>query len=619
MKKIGRYEILEEVGRGAMGVVFKAQDPLIGRLIALKTITASVADDPGLVERFRREAKAAGALQHPNIVTIHEMGEADEVPFIAMEYLEGESLDALISRRAPVPLAQKVGYLVQTCRALQYAHRRGVIHRDIKPANIVVTVEGVVKVVDFGIARLAETSKTQTGTMLGTLGYMSPQQIQGKHADSRSDIWSLGVVLYELLTYRRPFAGENHAALLLSILQKEPVPLRELVRACPQQLDVISRRALAKDDAARYQSMEQLLLELKSAWAALHLNKSGQTLAEATGDAAQQYALQTVASRASHARTQIAQPAETIALRKLPAKNAASSAFTEAAKAASIPSVPITARIAAPAAVPKTSSRGPAKLLLARLVNAPLWQRGIAVAAIGLTLLAGIALEANRARRHFHAQAALPVPSNAAEPVSNAPAAVNAGEEQPASVEKLTPDAQFNVAVARFHQAVGAKDAAGLKLRVRLEFQQIAQGSGPRAKDAAAYVSSAIPIALRGMTPWPAIGCGVGVPDSRTDVRSGVFVACGVLDPPKVQWVHFSWPEFPVPARQVGLDNGLAMLSVTVDQRGVVVEAHSRVRPDSYGFAESAMQAARKWRTTVPREAGEPVRTQFSVDVPFSQ
>ena len=214
---------------------------------------------------------------------------------------------------------------------------------------------------------------------------------------------------------------------------------------------------------------------------------------------------------------------------------------------------------------------------------------------------------------------ALAVPSNAAEPVSNAPAAVNAGEEQPASVEKLTPDAQFNVAVARFHQAVGAKDAAGLKLRVRLEFQQIAQGSGPRAKDAAAYVSSAIPIALRGMTPWPAIGCGVGVPDSKTDVRSGVFAACGVLDPPKVQWVHFSWPEFPLQARQVGLDNGLAMLSVTVDQRGAIVEAHSRVRPDSYGFSESAMQAARKWKTTVPREAGEPVRTQFSVDVPFSQ
>src|SRR5438445_78109 len=498
-----------------MGVVFKAQDPLIGRLIALKTITASVADDPGLVERFRREAKAAGALQHPNIVTIHEMGEADGVPFIAMEYLEGESLDALISRRAPVPLAQKVGYLVQTCRALQYAHRRGVIHRDIKPANIVVTVEGVVKVVDFGIARLAENPKTQTGTMMGTLGYMSPQQIRGNRADARSDIWSLGVVLYELLTYRRPFKGENNAALLLSILQDDPVPLRQLLPECPLQLDVISRRTLAKDDAARYESMEQLLLELKSAWAALHLNKPGQPPAEAAGTAAHEYALQTVASHASRARTQIAPAAQTIALRKLPARNAASSGVAEAPKAISPASVPIAATIAAPVDVPKTSSRGPAELLLARLVNAPLWQRGIAVAAIGLTLLAGIA--------------------------------------------------------------------------------------------------------LRGLTPWPAIGCGVGVPDSKTDVRSGVFAACGVLDPPKVQWVHFSWPEFPLQARQVGLDNGLAMLSVTVDQRGAIVEAHSRVSPDSYGFSESAIQAARKWKTTVPRLAGEPVRTQFSVDVPFSQ
>jgi len=623
VKKIGRYEILSELGRGAMGVVFKAQDSLIGRLIALKTITASVVGDTGLVERFRREAKAAGAFQHPNIVTIYELGEADGVPFIAMEYLEGESLDALISRRAAVPLAQKVGYLVQTCRALQYAHRRGVIHRDIKPANIVVTVEGVVKVVDFGIARLAENPKTQTGTMMGTLGYMSPQQIRGNRADARSDIWSLGVVLYELLTYRRPFKGENNAALLLSILQDDPVPLRQLLPECPLQLDVISRRTLAKDDAARYESMEQLLLELKSAWAALHLNKPGQPPAEAAGTAAHEYALQTVASHASRARTQIAPAAQTIALRKLPARNAASSGVAEAPKAISPASVPIAATIAAPVDVPKTSSRGPAELLLARLVNAPLWQRGIAVAAIGLTLLAGIALEANRARRHFHAQAALPAASNAAEPVSNAlataPAGVNASEEQPASVEKLTPDAQFNAAVSHFHQAVAAKDAAGLKLRVRLEFQQIAQGSGPRAKDAAAYVSSAIPIALRGMTPWPAIGCGVGVPDSKTDVRSGVFAACGVLDPPKVQWVHFSWPEFPLQARQVGLDNGLAMLSVTVDQRGAIVEAHSRVRPDSYGFSESAMQAARKWKTTVPRLAGEPVRTQFSVDVPFSQ
>ncbi len=336
MQQIGRYEVLQEIGHGAMGVVFKARDPLIDRLIALKTITASVAEDKDLLERFRREAKAAGTLQHPNIVTIYEMGEADGVPFIAMEYLEGESLDALITRRAPAPLPQKVGYLVQTCRALQYAHRRSVIHRDIKPANIVVTVEGVVKVVDFGIALLAAASKTQTGTLLGTLAYMSPQQLGGKRADARSDIWSVGVVLYELLTGRRPFAGENHAALVLSILQEEPVPLREMLPECPYQLDAIVRKALAKDDAVRFQSMEELLLGLKSAWAALHLNKAGEAPADAALTAAHEFALQPAASRT---KPRIAQSAQrVVALRDLPAKNAPSRALAPKPAGASIPS-----------------------------------------------------------------------------------------------------------------------------------------------------------------------------------------------------------------------------------------------------------------------------------------
>jgi eukaryotic-like serine/threonine-protein kinase len=331
LKQISRYEILSELGRGAMGIVFKARDPQIGRLIALKTITASVAEDPGLLERFRGEAQAAGALQHPNIVTIYEMGEADGVPFIAMEYLEGESLEALISRRAQVPLAQKVEYLVQTCRALQYAHRRGVIHRDIKPANIVVTVDGMVKVVDFGIARLTGASKTQTGTLLGTLAYMSPQQIRGDRADGRSDIWSVGVVLYELLTYRRPFQGENHAALLLSILQNEPVPLRMLLGECPHQLDLISQRTLAKDYSARYQSMEELLLELKSALASLHLNKPGDAPVDPTRAAARGYARPAVANRAG---SQIAPRPEKLGPRNLPAPMAAT------LKGPSVPSVP---------------------------------------------------------------------------------------------------------------------------------------------------------------------------------------------------------------------------------------------------------------------------------------
>jgi serine/threonine protein kinase len=619
-----------------MGVVFKARDPLIGRLIALKTITASVADDPGLLERFRGEAKAAGALQHPNIVTIYEMGEAEGVPFIAMEYLEGESLAALISRRAPLPLAQKVGYLVQTCRALQYAHRRGVIHRDIKPANIVVTTEGVVKVVDFGIARLTDSSKTQTGTLLGTLAYMSPQQLRGGRADARSDIWSMGVVLYELVTGRRPFQGENHAALLLSILQNDPVPLRDVLGECPYQLDAIVRRTLAKDDASRYQSMEELLLELKSAWAALHLNKAGEAPAEATPTAVHEYAMQPAARLA---RTQIAPPPEKIGQkigpRNAPARNAPAqnspakippaSALPATLKAASIPSVPIAPRTPAP----QPSSPRSANLALANLLRGKSWRHGIAFAAIGLAVLAGIEFGVTHVPAHFSPGTSLPVTSNAPEPPSAppstphdpVPAAASAIEDRPAGDGQATPDAQFNAALSHFNQAVAAKDAGSLKLRVRPEFQQIAQGGGPRAQDAASYLSSAIPTALRRLTPWPSIGCGINVPDRVNDeeVLSGGFVACGVLDPPNLQWVQFSWPEFPARARQAGLDNGVAMLSLAVDRRGVVVGAWSRAKRDSYGFVDSALQAALKWKVSVPRAAGKPVETQISVDVLFSQ
>ena len=203
-QQIGRYEILQEIGRGAMGVVFMGRDPSIGRVVAVKTITAGLAENPALLERFYREAQAAGGLQHPNIVTIYELAQSGGAPFIAMEYLEGESLEKLIARKPALPLTTKVGYTCQTCRALDYAHRRGVIHRDVKPANIVVTRDGVVKVVDFGIARLADTSKTQTGTFLGTLAYMSPERLRGQNAGARCDIWALGVVLYELTPISGP-------------------------------------------------------------------------------------------------------------------------------------------------------------------------------------------------------------------------------------------------------------------------------------------------------------------------------------------------------------------------------------------------------------------------------
>jgi TonB family protein len=249
-----------------MGVVFKARDPVIGRLVALKTIAVAASQSDDLRERFYREAQAAGGLQHPNIVTIFEMGETEEIPYIAMEYLEGDSLDLILTRRLNLPLPLKLGYLVQVCRALAHAHKHGIVHRDIKPGNIMVTREGTVKVVDFGIARMVDTSKTQTGVLLGTLAYMSPQLVRGERADERSDIWAVGVVCYELLTNERPFEGGNHAALLLKIVSEEPRPLENLTPDCPAEVCAGISKMLQKDAAKRFQSFEEVLQIFEPLW-----------------------------------------------------------------------------------------------------------------------------------------------------------------------------------------------------------------------------------------------------------------------------------------------------------------------------------------------------------------
>jgi hypothetical protein len=263
LKKLGKYEILGELGRGAMGVVYRARDPFINRFVALKTITTGVADDPALLERFYREAQSAGGLQHPNIVTIYDMGDEGHIPYIAMELIEGENLDQVIARRAGLSISLKLVYALQTCRALDYAHKRGIVHRDIKPGNVMVARDGSVRVVDFGIARVLDASKTQTGMLIGTFAYMSPEQYQGEHADERSDIWSFGVLLYELLAYQRPFTGATPASLMHSICQSEPAALSSILPDCPPELEVIMSKVLRKSPTERYQSMEDVLLEFE--------------------------------------------------------------------------------------------------------------------------------------------------------------------------------------------------------------------------------------------------------------------------------------------------------------------------------------------------------------------
>lgn len=252
-----------------MGVVYKARDPLINRMVALKTLKAGLFEDTVALKRFYSEARSAGNLRHPNIVTIYELGHEGDVPFIAMQFLNGESLDKVIDRLPNLPLSQRVGFIVHTCRALDYAHRQNppVIHRDIKPANVVVGTDGSVVVVDFGIARLGEATVSLTsGFLIGTLGYMSPQLFHGSTADAQSDIWAAGVMFYELLAYRRPFRGDSAAALMSNVVLEEPRPISEAAPGTPEEVETILNRMLAKDVEDRYQTMEEVLMDLEPVW-----------------------------------------------------------------------------------------------------------------------------------------------------------------------------------------------------------------------------------------------------------------------------------------------------------------------------------------------------------------
>jgi len=265
LTKLGRYEIKGELGSGAMGIVYRAEDPRLGRPVALKTTNSEVTSNPNLLKRFYREAEAAARLAHPNIVTIYEIDEANGIPFIAMEFLEGENLQKTISERREIPILRKLQIIIDTCKGLDYAHQRGVVHRDIKPGNIVVLSDGQVKIVDFGIARVGVSSMTRTGVVLGTVRYMSPEQVQGQTVDARSDVFSLGVVLYELLTYQTPFQGEDDYSILFRIMNDPPEHITKYIPQCPPQVEQIVLRALAKDREQRYQTAGDVAFDLQRA------------------------------------------------------------------------------------------------------------------------------------------------------------------------------------------------------------------------------------------------------------------------------------------------------------------------------------------------------------------
>ena len=262
---LGRYEIVKELGRGAMGTVFLGKDPRINREVAIKTLRYEEIDAEQLAEvkkRFFREAEAAGKLSHPNIVRIYDLGEDYDIAYMAMELLDGSDLAKYCRKENLLSLKEVLRVVSCVASALDYAHINGIVHRDIKPANIMVLSSGDVKVADFGIARVMATSKTQTGVVLGTPSYMSPEQIAGKKVDGRSDLFSLGVVLYELLTGEKPFNGDSIATLMYSITSSPPPPIKDLSPDIPDKLVPIVEKLLAKDVEVRYQTGKLLADDL---------------------------------------------------------------------------------------------------------------------------------------------------------------------------------------------------------------------------------------------------------------------------------------------------------------------------------------------------------------------
>ncbi len=293
-ERIGKYDVVGVLGQGGMGVVYRARDPRIGRDVAIKTLTEGFSGDAEMLKRFYQEAGQTGNLRHPNIVTVYDFGDEEGLPYIVMEFLDGEPLDKIIRLQEPLHLGARLDIIEQVCAALAYAHLQGIIHRDVKPANVIVQRDGLVKLLDFGIARTgrehgapADRAMTRTGTLVGTPAYMAPERLRGEPFDGRSDIFSAGVMLYQLVTGRLPFDAE-YPAILHQILQQDPPPLSNFLSAYPPFLEQVIARALAKDPFERYAHASDMAADLNAVGSQLKIERVAQLFAEAQAAVAAQ-------------------------------------------------------------------------------------------------------------------------------------------------------------------------------------------------------------------------------------------------------------------------------------------------------------------------------------------
>ena len=294
-KRFGRYEIVGELGRGAMGVVYKARDPQIDRMVALKTVSLrgqEPEEESEFRRRFQNEAQAAGRLHHPGIVAVFDVGEEPEShePYIVLEYVAGEALNKMLAREKKLPLARALQLAEEIAEALEYAHAQGVIHRDIKPGNILIAPDGRSKIADFGIAKLNLAHFTLPGKVLGTPAYMAPEQLTGEGADGRSDLFSLGVILYAMVTGHSPFQGDSATTVCFKVANREPVPASALDLSLPPELDAIISRAMAKDPKKRYQKGAELANDVRELLVLLKPSSTTTSLSSISATAAKRAA-----------------------------------------------------------------------------------------------------------------------------------------------------------------------------------------------------------------------------------------------------------------------------------------------------------------------------------------
>src|SRR5262245_19762617 len=258
LQRLGKYQIVGKIGQGAMGEVYKAHDPILNRDVAIKTMSAAIGTDEDLRKRFHREAQSAARLNHPNIITVYDFGEEQGKIYMAMELLEGTDLKDLIGRHTPMTLERKLGLMEQICDGLAFAHAKEVVHRDLKPANLHIQPNGQIKIMDFGLAKLSSSDMTRAGMIMGTPNYMSPEQVRGEKADTRSDVFALGAVFYELLANRKPFDADSLHAVLFQVMQSEPEPLLNLVPDLPPALAQVIERAMLKDPTQRFRDAREM-------------------------------------------------------------------------------------------------------------------------------------------------------------------------------------------------------------------------------------------------------------------------------------------------------------------------------------------------------------------------